>query len=119
VKIKADTRPLYLRAEQALCHLIRGPYQRGHRLPPEPTLAQHLGIFHSTLREAPPTFEVQLLITGRQGVGTFVNMACEVIESGLDTLVSLDSLARDRGLPCTTEIGPSNRSQQARESPTD
>jgi GntR family transcriptional regulator len=102
MKIREDPRPLYIRAEEALAELIGDRYQPGDRLPPEPKLARQLGISRSTLREALRSFEEQALITRRQGVGTFVNVPCPVIESGLETMVSLDSLAQDKGLRCTT-----------------
>jgi len=102
MKIRADPRPLYIRAEEALASLIGGTYQPGDKLPPEPELARKLGISRCTLREALRSFEERGLITRRQGVGTFVNASYLVIESGLETLVSLDSLARDKGLECIT-----------------
>jgi len=102
-KIKVDPRPLYVQAEEALAELLkRGVYQPGDRLPPEPELAQQLGISRSTLREALHSFEERGLISRRRGVGTFVNTPRLVIESGLETLVSLDVLARDKGLECIT-----------------
>jgi GntR family transcriptional regulator len=103
-KLRLDSRPLYIRAEEALVALLQsGAYAPGDRLPPEPELAQQLGISRSTLREAMRTFEERGLITRRQGVGTFVNRASAlVIESGLETLESVDTLARRRGMPVET-----------------
>jgi DNA-binding GntR family transcriptional regulator len=118
VEIEVDARPLYIRAEGALSELIGRRYQPGDKLPPEPTLAQQLGISHSTFREALRGFEEQGLITGRQSMGAFVNMPCQAIESDPETLVSLDTQARDTGLPCTTGNGPSNRCWQVNTQPT-
>jgi GntR family transcriptional regulator len=49
------------------------------------------------------TFEERGLITRRQGVGTFVNHVSPVIiESGLETLESVDTLVRRRGMTIQT-----------------
>jgi GntR family transcriptional regulator len=104
-KLRLDNRPLYVRAEEALLALLEnGAYPPGHQLPPEPELAQQLGISRSTLREAMRTFEERGLITRRQGVGTFVTRSSPlVIESGLEALESVDSLVHRRGLSIQTK----------------
>ena len=101
---KLDNRPLYIRAEEALTALLEsGPYQPGDQLPPEPDLAGQLGISRSTLREVMRTFEERALITRRQGVGTFINHPSPlIIESGLETLESVDTLVRRRGMTIQT-----------------
>jgi len=104
MRLKYDSRPLYLQAEEALNRLIQdGTYRVGDRLPPEPQLAQRLGISRATLREALRAFEDKGLITRRRGLGTFINAPAPLIDSGLEQLESLDSLARRMGLVCTTE----------------
>jgi GntR family transcriptional regulator len=104
-KLRLDSRPLYIRAEEALLALLEnGAYQPGHQLPPEPELAQQLGISRSTLREAMRTFEERGLIIRRQGVGTFVTRSSPlVIDSGLEALESVDSLVHRRGLSIQTK----------------
>lgn len=104
VKLRLDHRPLYVQAEDALRELLEsGTFQPGQQLPTEPDLAQQLGISRSTLREAMRTFEEQGWVTRRQGVGTFVNQSPPlVIESGLETLESIDSLVRRRGISMRT-----------------
>jgi GntR family transcriptional regulator len=101
---KLDNRPLYIRAEEALTALFEsGTYQPGDQLPPEPELAGQLGISRSTLREIMRTFEERGLITRRQGVGTFVNhVSPPIIDSGLETLESVDTLVRRRGMAIQT-----------------
>jgi GntR family transcriptional regulator len=101
---RLDNRPLYIRAEEALVALLEsGVYQPGDQLPPEPELAGQLGISRSTLREVMRTFEERGLVTRRQGVGTFINHLFPlVIESGLETLESVDTLVRRRGLTIHT-----------------
>ncbi len=74
----------------------------GTRLPSEPDLAADLGVSRATLREAMRTFETQGLIRRRQGAGTFVVGQPPVIESGLEVLESMLTLARRSGL----DVGP-------------
>ncbi len=69
----------------------------GTRLPSEPELAKTLGVSRATLREAMRAFEAQGLIRRRQGSGTFVVGKPPVIESGLEVLESMLTLARRSG----------------------
>jgi GntR family transcriptional regulator len=71
----------------------------GARLPSEPELARQLGVSRATLREAMRTFEAQGMIHRRQGAGTFVVHPSQVIESGLEVLESIETLARRTELP--------------------
>ena len=68
-------------------------------MPTEPKLARQLGVSRATLREAMRTFETQGLLLRRQGVGTFVVRPTQVLESGLEVLESIDTLASRTGLP--------------------
>jgi GntR family transcriptional regulator len=70
----------------------------GERLPTEPKLARQLGVSRATLREAMRTFETQGLIRRRQGVGTFVVRPKHVLDSGLEVLESIETLAQRTGL---------------------
>src|SRR5690349_16305231 len=70
----------------------------GQRLSSEPELAKQLGVSRATLREAMRTFETQGLIRRRQGSGTFVVGKAPVLDSGLEVLESLDTLAKRLGL---------------------
>jgi GntR family transcriptional regulator len=70
----------------------------GQRLPSEPMLAKQLGVSRATLREAMRTFETQGLIRRRQGSGTFVVGKVPVIDSGLEILESIDTMAKRMGL---------------------
>ncbi len=69
------------------------------RLPSEPDLAKRLGVSRATLREAMRSFEGQGMIRRRQGVGTFVVAKVPVIETGLEVLESIETLAQRTGLP--------------------
>jgi GntR family transcriptional regulator len=73
--------------------------QAGEKLPSEPELARQLGVSRATLREAMRTFETQGLIHRRQGSGTYVARPSQVIESGLEVLESIETLARQINLP--------------------
>jgi GntR family transcriptional regulator len=70
----------------------------GQRLPSEPDLAKQLSVSRATLREAMRMFETQGLIRRRQGSGTFVVGKVPVIDSGLEVLESIDTMARRLGL---------------------
>ena len=72
----------------------------GFRLPSEPELARQLNVSRATLREAMRSFETQGLIRRRQGSGTFV-VKVKAIESGLEVLESVDSMAKRLGLEIT------------------
>lgn len=71
----------------------------GGKLLSEPKLAARLGVSRATLREAMRTFEMRGLLSRRQGVGTFVMHTRHVIESGLEVLESIETLAERIGLP--------------------
>jgi GntR family transcriptional regulator len=70
----------------------------GDRLLAEPELAKKMGVSRATLREAMRSFEGQGLIRRRQGVGTFVVSQAKVIETGLEVLESLETMASKIGL---------------------
>jgi GntR family transcriptional regulator len=72
--------------------------ESGERLPSEPQLAEELDVSRATLREAMRTFETRGMLRRKQGVGTFVIHPTRVFESGLENLVSLESLAEKIGL---------------------
>jgi GntR family transcriptional regulator len=69
------------------------------RLPSEPELARRMGVSRATLREAMRSFEGQGLIRRRQGVGTFVVAQVPVIDSGLEVLESIESIAQRKNMP--------------------
>jgi GntR family transcriptional regulator len=70
----------------------------GQRLPSEPDLAKQLGVSRATLREAMRSFETQGLIRRRQGSGTFVVGKMQALDSGLEVLESLETIAKRMGL---------------------
>jgi len=95
--LQLDPRPLYVRAEETLGRLIDS-VSPGERLPTEPQLAKQLKISRATLREAMRLFEERGRIARKPGVGTFVLAPHLIIESGLEVLESIDTLAHRLGL---------------------
>lgn len=69
------------------------------RLPSEPELARQMGVSRATLREAMRSFEGRGLIRRKQGVGTFVIARVPIIDSGLEVLESIETLAKRINLP--------------------
>jgi GntR family transcriptional regulator len=70
----------------------------GKRLPTEPELAKQLGVSRATLREAMRSFETQGLLRRKQGSGTYVVGKIKALDSGLEVLESLDTVAKKQGL---------------------
>jgi GntR family transcriptional regulator len=87
----------------------------GQRLPSEPELAKQLGVSRATLRDAMRTFETQGLIRRRQGSGTFVVGKVQALDSGLEVLESLETMAKRLSL----EISVSNLSVEQAEADAD
>jgi GntR family transcriptional regulator len=73
----------------------------GQRLISEPELAKQMGVSRATLREAMRSFETQGIIRRRQGSGTYVVGKVPVIETGLEVLESLETMARRMNLEIT------------------
>lgn len=83
--------------EAAISTLIQ-QLQPGDQLPPEPALAQQLGVSRPTLREALRTFAERGLLVRRPGIGTFVTSRLPILETGLEVLESLERMAQRLGL---------------------
>jgi GntR family transcriptional regulator len=88
----------FRRLQADLATLI-GSLPAESRLPSEPELARRMGVSRATLREAMRAFEGQGLIRRRQGVGTFVVAKVPVIDSGLEVLESIETIAQRTGMP--------------------
>lgn len=89
---KSNTLPPYQKLQIDLAQYI-ATVKPGERLPSEPKLAHDLGVSRSTLREVMRIFEGQGVIRRRQGVGTFVVSNEQSLESGLEVLESIESMA--------------------------
>jgi GntR family transcriptional regulator len=83
----------FRRLQAQLAEMIAG-LPAESRLPSEPELARKMGVSRATLREAMRAFEGQGLIRRRQGVGTFVVAQVPVIDTGLEVLESIETLAQ-------------------------
>ncbi len=93
-------RPLYQHAAEALAAILART-EPGSFLPSEPELARQLGVSRATLREAMRSFEERGQVIRRQGVGTVVTEQPRVIETGLEVLESIETLAARIGLAVT------------------
>lgn len=78
--------------------LLIAETEPGTQLPSEPRLAEDLGVSRASLREAMRTFETKGLLERKQGVGTFVIHPTQVFDSGLENLISLETIAEQIGL---------------------
>jgi GntR family transcriptional regulator len=68
------TRPIYLQLRDTLAERIAsGEWKPGHRIPNEVDLGREFGVSQGTMRRALELLESELVITRRQGRGTFVN----------------------------------------------
>ncbi len=67
-------------------------------LPSESALSQRLGVSRATLREALSQLEHGGLIIRRHGIGTFVSPDRLLVESGLEELESIETLAQRTGV---------------------
>ncbi len=85
-------RPLYQEVTDTLAEIISN-MEPGSFLPSEPALAKELGVSRATLREAMRPFEQRGSIIRRQGVGTYVTSPPPLIESGLEVMDSLLTIA--------------------------
>lgn len=90
----------YQRLQRELGEII-GKANPGDKLPTEPDLAEKMGVSRSTLREAMRSFETQGLLIRRQGAGTFVADNSNLLETGLEMLESLETIAARSGLEIT------------------
>ena len=72
--------------------------ETGDRLPSEPILAKELGVSRATLREAMRTFEIQGMIRRKQGSGTYITRPTQKLQSGLEVLESIQTVANRLGL---------------------
>jgi GntR family transcriptional regulator len=95
--VHGEVQPLFQRLQIKLAELIAST-PPGSRLPTEPEMAKQMGVSRATLREAMRSFEWQGLIRRRQGKGTFVISHPRVLESGLEELESIETLAKKIGL---------------------
>lgn len=114
---KEDGRPLYQKIADKLGERL-AKASPGTFLPSEPALAKELGVSRSTLREAMRLFEARGLVVRRRGLGTYVARPPQVIETGLEVLSSIESLAGKIGIdlePCDLSISERGASREEAE----
>ena len=70
----------------------------GQKLPSEPKLAEMLGVSRTIIREVLPIFENQGFLRREHGKGTFVTHLPPTIDSGLEVLHPIETLAQNNGL---------------------
>jgi GntR family transcriptional regulator len=97
--------PLYEQLETALRQRIeQGTLMAGAVLPPEPLLAERLGVSRQTVNQALTNLARRGAVTRRRGVGTFI--APPYVEQPLDGLYSfLRTLLAQGRLPTTRLLG--------------
>ena len=79
-----------------------GALAPGDRLPGEAELAARYGVSRVTLRAATRSLQEAGFVSIRQGVGTVVLASSGSLTSGLDALVSLETVAGELGVDVTT-----------------
>jgi GntR family transcriptional regulator len=97
--------PLYEQiAQQMLAAIQRGDLEPGTVLPPEPELAELLGVSRQTVNQALTSLARRGLLNRRRGVGTFI--AEPYVEQPLDGLYSfIRTLTAQGRLPSTKILG--------------
>lgn len=91
---RLDTRTRGVAVLDALAGMIeRAGLDVGDRLPPEVTLAEHLGVGRSTIREALKRWEGLGLIRRRRGAGTFLARKLPSAQGLLPSMVRLEGEA--------------------------
>ncbi|MGC9357733.1 MAG: GntR family transcriptional regulator [Anaerolineae bacterium] len=94
---QSKVRPPHIQVEDALTQMIES-LSPGDQLPPEPDLAKQLGVSRATLREVMRSFVERGILVRKHGVGTFVASRIPILETGMEVLESLASLAHRIGL---------------------
>src|SRR5512137_2636517 len=90
-------------AQQVISEILAGLEANGLAsadglLPSEAELGRRYHVSRATVREALSRLEQRGVVVRRHGVGTFVVKPAPVIETGLEQLESIDTLARRMGL---------------------
>ena len=102
---RIDTKTRGLAVLDALADMIEGAGLKvGDRLPPEITLAAHLGVGRSTIREALNRWEGLGLIRRKRGAGTFLAARVPSSQGLVPTMIRLEkwpasSIGFHTGLP--------------------
>jgi GntR family transcriptional regulator len=92
-----ENRPLSERAREALLDAIRANKFPDGRLPPEPDLAEQLGVSRTTIRAALQSLSADGIISRRRRRGTFVNRHLLRSSMRLNRLVAFTTLIEQCG----------------------
>ena len=92
-----------MQAREALLEAIREDRFPGGRLPPEPDLAELLGVSRTTVRAALQSLSAEGLVTRRRRRGTTVNQDALRAPVQLDRLVAFSDLVEQAGATATTD----------------
>jgi DNA-binding FadR family transcriptional regulator len=87
--------------------IVRGAYEPGSALPPEPVLCETYSVSRTVVREAVKILQEKGLVQVRQGVGTVVNPAA--MWDLLDELVLAAAIAVDPGLTVLDDVVATRR----------
>lgn len=91
--------PLYILAKEEIHHfIINEKLKSGDKLPPESELCARLGISRGSLREAMRALEEEALVVRKQGIGTFVALGRNLIQSTLDVNEGVTEMIRGKGM---------------------
>jgi GntR family transcriptional regulator len=95
--------PLYQQLYEILRgNIIRGDWQVGQMIPPEPELIDHYQVSRTTVRQVLDMLVSEGLIYRQQGRGSFV--AQPTLEQGLTRIISFTDDMRNRGLEPGTRV---------------
>ena len=89
------------------------------RIPSEPHLAKELNVSRNTVRDALSRLEMEGVIYRRQGAGTFINEANQLVKTRLEEILPYDTLIQEHGyapdvqLLSVTEESASHETAQA------
>ncbi len=76
----------------------------GGRMPPEMDLARELKVSRNTIRDALGRLETEGVILRRQGAGTFVNQARQLVKNRLNEIIPYEALIRESGYTPTVRL---------------
>ena len=95
----------FLAKDEILNYILESQLQPGDLLPPEGQLSKQLGISRGTLREAMRIIEEEGVVRRKQGVGTFIGNADNLIRSTLDINEGVSEMIIGKGMkPGSREI---------------
>ena len=74
------------------------------RIPSETQLAEQLNVSRNTIRDALSRLEMEGIIFRRQGAGTFINKATQLVKTRLEAIVPYDTLIEEHGYTASVRL---------------